>query len=423
MMNEVLLTPPPFLKEWQKRKSSDLLLCLEWILLASGILTNFILPQLFKTMPLNPNGSSIQIFQVFSIILLGLMGLKRPKYSLSLKILYNIAEFSLVYLPGFLNSDFIFTSPPFHLIILIRNCSMFGNIGQLVAILFGNLLLFNSFFNQKVNLIDPKSIVDTTQFASIIFAAKLNATFAFVMISTLILLMANLLFFLQRGREELAAANDRLRKYALRIEDQAMLQERNRIAREMHDALGHTLTAQGLQLQTAQHFWNSHPEKAVQSLHESKRLNTQALKDVRQTISMLRSDPLQGLKLDGAIAQQIQTFHQTTGILPKCSLQFTVMPTVNVSLCIYRVIQEALTNIAKHSQASEVNIYLKTTPKQVNILIQDNGIGFAPSENQSGFGLQGMQERILVLDGLFSIVSERGLGCKIMTQLPLDELQ
>jgi signal transduction histidine kinase len=422
-MNDLLVNTPPLFKEWQKRKPTDLLLWLEWILLVGGVLINFILPQPFKAAPAMNNGSGIQIFQFFSIILFGLMGLKRPKHSLFLKILYNIVEFSLIYLPSSINSDFIFASPPFHLIILIRNCSMFGNLGQLITIVFGNLLLFNSFFNQKVNLIDPKSITDTTQFASTMFAAKLNAVFAFVMISTLILLMANLLFFLQRSREELAEANDRLRKYALRIEDQAMLQERNRIAREMHDALGHTLTAQGLQLETAQHFWNSHSEKALQSLSESKRLNTQALKDVRQTISMLRSDPLQGLKLDGAIAQQIQTFHQTTGILPKCSLQFTVMPTVNVSLCIYRVIQEALTNIAKHSQASEVNIYLKTTPKQVNILIQDNGIGFAPSENQSGFGLQGMQERILALDGLFSIVSERGLGCKIMTQLPLNELK
>lgn len=420
-MNESLLTAPLFLKDWQKRKPTDLLLWLEWILLVSGILINFILPQPFKMASTIQGWSSIQLFQIISIILFGLMGLKRPKHRLSSKIFYNIIEFSLVYLPSAINPDFIFAFPPFHLIILIRNCSMFGNLGQLITIVFGNLLLFNTFFNQRVNLIDPKSMVDTAQFSSTMFAAKLNASFAFVLISTLILLMTNLLVFLQRGREELAEANNRLRQYALRIEDQAMLQERNRIAREMHDALGHTLTAQGLQLDTAQHFWTEHPEKALQSLRESKRLNTQALKDVRQTISMLRSDPLQGLKLDQAISKQIQSFHQTTGILPKCSLQFTVMPTVNVSLCIYRVIQEALTNIAKHSQASEVNIYLKTTPKQVNILIQDNGVGFAPSENQSGFGLQGMQERILALDGLFSVVSQQGLGCKIMTQLPLNE--
>lgn len=418
-MDNTVLTPPSFLKDWQKQKPDDLLLWLEWILLISGILINYILPQPFKLNQPIKNWSNIEFFQIFSIILFGLMGLKRPKHNLVLKIFYNIFEFSLIYLPSIINPNVIFAFPPFHLIILIRNCSMFGSLGQLITIVLGNIILFSSFFNQKVNLIDPKSIVDTTNISSTIFAAKLNATFGFVLISTLILLMTNLLFFLQRGREELAAANDRLRQYALRIEDQAMLQERNRIAREMHDALGHTLTAQGLQLDTAQHFWNSNPEKALQSLHESKRLSTQALRDVRQTISMLRSDPLQGLSLDRAIAKQIQTFHQATGILPKCSFQFTVIPTVNVSLCIYRIIQESLTNIAKHSQASEVNIYLKTTSKQVNILIQDNGVGFIPSENQSGFGIQGMQERILALDGLFSIVSQHGLGCKIMTQLPL----
>ncbi len=255
------------------------------------------------------------------------------------------------------------------------------------------------------------------------FMTRLNASFAFILISTFILLLTNALFFVQQSRQELTLAHDRLRQHALRIEDQAMLQERNRIAREMHDALGHTLTAQSLQLDTIHCFWQSEPDKASRSLSEAKRLSTQALKEVRQAISMLRADPLQGMARDGVIAKLIQSFHQSTGTLPNCTLQLAVAPPTNVNLCIYRVVQEALTNIAKHSHTTEVNIYLQTTSKQVNVLIQDNGIGFAPSQNQSGFGLQGMQERTLALGGLFSIVSQVGLGCKIMAQIPLTELQ
>lgn len=420
-VNEVLLTTSPLLKEWEKRDPTDFLLFLEWILLIGGILINFILPRPFQVTFSFPNWSGIASFQLISILIFGMMGLKKPKHNLYLKIIYNLIEFGLIYIPSLFDQDYMQAFPPFHLIILIRNCSMFGNIGQLITIVLGNILLFSSFFSSKVNLIDPRSLGDTKQLESVMFAAKLNAAFAFILISTFILLMTNLLYFVQRSRQELAVANDRLRQYAIRIEDQAMLQERNRIAREMHDALGHTLTAQSLQLDTAQYFWDSNPAKALKSLTESKRLSIQALKDVRQSISILRSDPLQGLTLDSAISKQVHTFHQTTGILPKCSLQLTQLLPQNINLCIYRVIQEALTNIAKHSHATDVSIYLKMTPKQMNILIQDNGIGFIPSENRSGFGLQGMQERILALDGLFSVVSQRGLGCKIMVQIPLND--
>jgi signal transduction histidine kinase len=421
VVDDLLVTAKSFLKAWQKRTPADLMLLLEWMLIIGVALTNVLLPLPFQTSSSSSLFPNVYLWQLLTIIVFGAMGLKRPKQNLSNKILYTTAELGLVYLPSMLDRRLFF--PPFYLITVIRSCSMFGNLGQLTTAIFTNLLFVISLFSQRLNLVLPNSVIDVEKIPSMLFTAQLNASFAFVFISTFILFLTNLLFFMQRNREELTQAHDRLRQYALRIEDQAMLQERTRIAREMHDALGHTLTAQSLQLDTVHCFWNSDPDKALRSLSEAKQLSAQALKEVRQTISTLRIDPLKGVALDDAIAKLIQTFHQTTGILPTCTFRFTVVPSKNVNLCVYRVIQEALTNIAKHSHATEISIYLQTTSQQLNVLIQDNGVGFDPSQNISGFGLQGIQERTLALEGLFSVVSQPGLGCKIMAQIPLTELQ
>jgi signal transduction histidine kinase len=420
VVNSSFVAAPPFLAAWQKRSPTDLMLVLEWLLIIGVTVTNVLLPLPFKG---QSNDSSITSPYLGSLLPIGafaVMGLKRPRKNLSVKILYTAAEFGLVYLPSLLDPRLFF--PPFYLIIVIRSCSIFGNLGQLATVIFANFLFVMSLFSPRFRFIFPESAINAAQFPNMLFTAQLNASFAFTLISSFILLLTNVLFFMQRSRQELTQAHDRLRQYALRIEDQATLQERTRIAREMHDALGHTLTAQCLQLDTVYCFWNSDPDKALRSLSEAKQLSTQALKEVRQAIAMLRADPLQGLTLEGAIAKLVQTFHQTTGIMPSCTLRVAVVPPPIVNSCIYRVVQEALTNIAKHSHATEVSIHLQTTPKQVNILIQDNGSGFAPSQNTSGFGIQGMQERTMALDGLFSVVSQTGLGCKIMAQIPLTEL-
>ena len=412
-----------FLKAWQGRSPADVLLGLEWMLLIGATLVNIFLPLPFQT-PSTPSLlSTISPWAVLTILVFGVMGLRRPKQNLRFKVLYTAAEFGLVYLPLILAPRLSYIFPPFHLIIVIRSCSMFGILGQLITAIFGNLIFVATLFSKDLTIIATNSVIDGEHFARLMFLTELNAAFAFILVSTFILLLTNALFSVQRSRQELTTAHEQLRHYALQIEDQATLQERNRIAREIHDALGHALIAQSLQLDTVHCFWHSDSDKAFRALNEAKRLSSQALHDVRHAVSTLRVDPLQGLALDDAIAKLMHTFYETTGILPNCTLRLATNPPKNVNLCIYRVVQEALTNIAKHSQSTEVSLYLQTTPKQLNVLIQDNGVGFDPSQNRSGFGLQGMQERALALGGLFSIVSQPGLGCKIMTQIPLAELQ
>ena len=103
-----------------------------------------------------------------------------------------------------------------------------------------------------------------------------------------------------KSQQQLAKAREQLRQYALKAEDRATVHERNRIAREIHDSVGHVLTAQAIQLSNAIAFWQSDPPKAHQFLIESRESVRTALKDIRHSVSTLRSDPLQGKKLEKA---------------------------------------------------------------------------------------------------------------------------
>ena len=195
--------------------------------------------------------------------------------------------------------------------------------------------------------------------------------------------------------------------------------ERNRIAREIHDSVGHSLTAQSIQLHNAIAFWQSEPTKAYQFLIESRELVATALKDIRHSVSTLRSDPLQGKKIDSAIALLCHTFFSRTRVMPNFGFTLDYSLTEEIKLTVYRIVQEALTNIIKHSQPKKVNVKIQTFPNYLYLSIEDDGQGFNPEQNTTGFGLQGMSERVIALDGDINILSSPGYGCTISIKIPL----
>ncbi|PLZ98998.1 two-component sensor histidine kinase, partial [Fischerella thermalis CCMEE 5196] len=223
----------------------------------------------------------------------------------------------------------------------------------------------------------------------------------------------------RKSRDELAIANEKLRQYALKIENQATLEERNRIAREIHDSLGHSLTALNLQLETAQKLWQSNPEKAQTFLARAKELGSKALQDVRQSVSTMRSHPLQEQSLEQAIANLAENMQRTTGILPMLKINVAYPISAEISTPIYRIIQESFTNICKYAQATKVKLELTTTDTTLYLLVEDNGKGFDLGQNTTGFGQQSMRDRTLALGGKFNINSTPGSGCQIKVEIPL----
>jgi signal transduction histidine kinase len=251
---------------------------------------------------------------------------------------------------------------------------------------------------------------------------KLNFAFLFGLTLVFVLLLINALLAERQSREKLMLANEQLRQYALRIKDQVTLQERNRIARDIHDSLGHYLTALNIQLEGAVKLWQSNPLKAQTFLGEAKRLGSTALQEVRQSVSTLRSDPLQGRSLEEAIASLVEETERATGVLPDYSINLLYPLPVEVSTTVYRIVQEALTNICKHAAATKVKIHLSATTTDLSLVILDNGRGFRLDQNTTGFGLQGMRERAVALGGRFEIESQPNAGCRIAAQFPLIRL-
>ncbi len=409
------------------------LLYIEWILFAV-VMTLEVSPH--ESQLLDPKWLNIGIVAV-----LAMMGLRLPlAQKLSIRVIYTIAQISLILIAAGVGMR---PAGLLYIIVVIRSYLIFDRQYRLwlTAGIFGlYLMTMNLFPNRHL----PPPPGDTLQHRNDLQTVRPRSPetirrehrdgfrWGFVV------LFGGILFSLQllidrilaekQAKEELAIANQRIRSYALKAEENGSLQERNRIAREIHDSLGHSLTALNLHLEMAVKLAQIKPEKSLEVLIEAKRLGSTALRDVRQSVSTLRSDPLQKLDLPIAINKLADEFQLSNHVRPKCYLEVPPNLPQPIATTIYRIIQEALTNISKYAQASEVMIEIQTLPSELKLQIVDNGCGFIPSNNLTGFGLQGMRERVLSLHGKFEIISTPDTdsellhpgGCQIVAIIPLN---
>lgn len=343
---------------------------------------------------------------------------------LETKLLYTGLEFGLILLPTTqhsLSSRSVFL---LCLVLVMRSCLIFKQSGQLVVLglsllTYGTLLLSRP--------IVPKNF--KPDLIAMSWDWRLSNILLFSLTLVFALLLINALLAERQSREQLEIAhqqleitNQQLCQYALRIEDQATLQERNRIAREIHDGLGHTLAAQTIQINNTLLFWESNNHKALTFLKQAKQLGAEALLEIRRSLSVLRSNPLQGQSLKSAIEKLLTDFQQTTGIEPSCKIDLPYTLPTEVNTALYRIVQESLTNICKHAQATSVTVGLLAHTGMIHLSIEDNGKGFNPTQNTTGFGLQGMRERAVALGAQLNLHSQLGTGCCISVSLPLSKL-
>ena len=223
---------------------------------------------------------------------------------------------------------------------------------------------------------------------------------------------------LQAAENELSEALEKSRSLNDRIADMTAVEERNRIARDIHDSLGHDLVALNIQLETALTLWNMDTERAYASLKEAKQLGSSALKSVRTSVAEMRADALQGKILEQALDTLLSEFQLATQVSPTAEIDLSYPFPNAVNVAVYRIIQEGLTNICKHAQATAVHLELIATQQTLQLSLKDNGGGFCHDSQPSGFGLQGMQERSAVLGGQLTITSNVGEGCHIMANFP-----
>jgi signal transduction histidine kinase len=205
----------------------------------------------------------------------------------------------------------------------------------------------------------------------------------------------------------------RLSNQLVRVQEE----ERKTISRELHDEVGQILTGLRMELGTLSHY---EPDEEFRLRLESvKQLAEEALRSVRNLALLVRPSMLDDLGLEPALHWQAKEFSRRCGVPVSVNIEgnFDNLPEP-LRLCLYRAIQEALTNCGKHADASRVTVIVKQDDARVIASIQDDGKGFDALITNGGLGLLGMTERVRALQGRMSVASEPSRGTLISLELP-----
>jgi len=202
---------------------------------------------------------------------------------------------------------------------------------------------------------------------------------------------------------------------AQQVESLAAILERTRIAREIHDSLGHTLTDLDMQLSVAQELRFHNLEETFKAIDIAKVLAHQCIIDVSHALERMRQSDFD---LNQSLTALIGQIFYNSSLKIRAEINFPDI-SVHKSYQIYCIAKESMINVQKHARASEINFQGGATSEGLVLNIKDNGIGFNPEKQQGGFGLQGMIERVQLLGGQFKLTTALGQGTQIEVILPL----
>lgn len=221
---------------------------------------------------------------------------------------------------------------------------------------------------------------------------------------------------------KLEAAQRELRAAREKDVELAALRERERLARDLHDSLGHALTTIAVQLEAIQRLYRVDPERGAEHVEELKALTRSSLADLRRSLDGLRAPGLGERKLSEALPALCVEAGRRAALEVVCRVPpeaDSLSPAVQEAL--WRVAQESLTNVEKHARARRVHMRLELQPDAATLTIQDDGIGIPPgAEARRGhYGLRGMRERVEGLGGAFTLASGKDGGALVTAVLPL----
>ena len=221
----------------------------------------------------------------------------------------------------------------------------------------------------------------------------------------------------ERLNDELTHANAQLREYASQVEELAITQERNRVAREIHDGLGHYLTTIHMEIQAANAVMGVDPAKARQMLAKAQALTQDALVDVRTSVTALRLSPEASQPLPVVIERLLGNC-EMIGMAPRLEVKGEPRElNPKTQLALYRVVQECVNNICKHSKAKHVVVSVGYEEEGwIHLTVEDDGVG--AEQLDGGFGLIGLKERVNLLSGEMKTYSLPGEGFIVEVRVP-----
>jgi len=228
---------------------------------------------------------------------------------------------------------------------------------------------------------------------------------------------------LKKMEEELLKSHELLEKLNQHLVN-AIEEERNQIALNLHDDLGQKLTAINLDIAWLKRRIGVQSQPVREKFEDMNMMIKDTIESIKETSAFLRPAILFDLGLVPAIKSQLSKFEKHTGI--KCHLNYAPDEIVfdnQLSIILYRILQESLTNVARHSAAKTVEVNLRNLNKKVEMLITDDGIGIETSKVNSlkSMGIAGIKERVKSVLGKMTIISEKGKGTKIKISIPLQK--
>ncbi len=234
----------------------------------------------------------------------------------------------------------------------------------------------------------------------------------FFTISILILIVA---IFAQHNRQEkekkdmlyreLLDAHKKLKEYTDEVQRLSAVEERNRIARDIHDNLGHSMTALIMQLQMAEHYLMTDSPKAQELIADSVKAAKDNLSGIREVVETLRGAG-QSSSPAAALREVAEKFSESTGTAIDLKIEGTMPDNQKIFNAIYHILQEAMTNAVRHGKASEISAEINYLDDVVRFVIRDNGRG--TDDIAEGYGMRGIRERVKELNGDVEFKSENG---------------
>jgi signal transduction histidine kinase len=213
-----------------------------------------------------------------------------------------------------------------------------------------------------------------------------------------------------------AVENARLRQQA---EQAAILEERQRLARDLHDVVSQSLFSASVIAETLPRLWKHDPETVRQSLADLHRLTRGALAEMRTLLLELRPDTLMEADLEDLLRQLTEAIAGRTQMAVSLRVEGQPPSPTEAKTTLFRLAQEALNNIVKHARASQVTVTLNSQPDQIVLSISDDGRGFDPNNVPSGhLGLDIMRERAEAIGATLKITSQPGQGAEVVIIWP-----
>jgi len=202
---------------------------------------------------------------------------------------------------------------------------------------------------------------------------------------------------LRKANEDLQQANEQLKEYSKLMEKMGETKERNRLAREIHDTLGHTLTGISAGIDACITMVEKNPQETKKQLEIISKVTREGINEIRRSVNKLRPDALERLNLESAIHQMIIETELMTNTHVYFESDVNLHFAPDEEDAIYRVIQESLTNAIRHGKASRIWVNIKGGEGEVILTVRDNGIGC--KDMKKGFGTRHIMERIKMLNG------------------------